>query len=484
MKKIRLYCLFAILVFFFLPQLSVALELPAIISSNMVLQRNTKVTLWGWSDPQENITLSASWLDSPLKMKADKEGNWIFQLQTTLSKEPQTITVKGDNTEKKLENILFGEVWLCSGQSNMQQPLKGYNGEPTFGGPMATAHSRNPKLRLFSVDRVGSKTPLKNVDEYTGWQAASPDNTWEFSAVAYFFGQQLQEILDVPVGMIHTSWGGSSVEAWISEEMIRKYQKVDLSDVDINKGTNHIPTALYNAMVHPLIPYSIKGALWYQGESNRKEPQKYKELFPAMVKDWRDRWDIGEFPFYYVQIAPFMYGNNYHFSTVDNSAFMREAQLECLDLIPNSGIAITLDIGDDYSIHPPRKKEVANRLLFNALDQTYNFKNIHGSSPVYDSMEINNEAIILHFKNAEDGLYAFDDLQNFEIAGDNKVFYPAKAKIVNRRQVLVKSDRVEKPVAIRYAWQNWVIGSLYDTNLLPVSSFRTDDWSDATRFEE
>jgi sialate O-acetylesterase len=366
----------------------------------------------------------------------------------------------------------------------MQQPLKGYTGEPTFGGPMAAANARNPMLRLFTVDRVGSKTPMKDVDEYTAWQAASLENAWEFSAVAYFFGQQLQEILDVPVGMIHTSWGGSAVEAWISEEVISEYQKVDLSDVDINKGTNHIPTALYNAMIHPLIPYAIKGALWYQGESNRMEPEQYKKLFPAMVKDWRSSWGNGEFPFYYVQIAPYMYGNNHPFQSVDNSAFMREAQLQCLDLIPNSGIAITLDIGDDYSIHPPQKKEVADRLLFNALHQTYGFESIDGASPIYDSHEVEDGTIILSFENAETGLYAFDKLAGFEIAGDDHVFYPAEAKIINRRKVQVESDRVPEPKAVRYAWRNWVIGTLYDTNLLPASSFRTDNWQKATRFEE
>lgn len=483
MKKLMTYCLLLVCLTSVI-DLQAEIKLPAIVSSNMVLQRNTTVEVWGWATPQENIVLSNSWQDEPMQVKADKNGKWQFSLTTTNSKEPQTITIKGDGSEVNLNNILFGEVWLCSGQSNMQQPLKGYNGEPTFHGQTATAFAHNSNLRLFTVDRVGSKTPLQDVEKFTGWQAASPDNVADFSAVAYFFGQQLQEILDVPVGMIHTSWGGSAVEAWISKEVISQYREVDLADVDINKGTNHIPTALYNAMINPLIPYTIKGALWYQGESNRKQPERYKELFPAMVKDWRTRWNIGEFPFYYVQIAPFMYGNNHHFQSVDNSAFMREAQLQCLDLIPNSGIAITLDIGDDYSIHPPKKKEVADRLLFNALQQTYGHESIDGASPIYESYEVKDGAMILSFKNAEMGLYAFDELTGFEIAGDDHVFYPAEAKIINRRKVMVESDRVPEPKAVRYAWRNWVTGTLYDTNLLPASSFRTDDWQEATRFEE
>ena len=468
----------------FLQLTKAEVKLPAIVSSNMVLQRNTTVVLWGWADAKEKITIQASWLGDEVKLVTDKEGNWRAELRTTNSKAPQTITIKSKASDITLDNVLFGEVWLCSGQSNMQQPLKGYLGQPTFGSLMATAKSDNHNLRLFSVDRVGSKTPLNDVKKYTAWQQASPETVWEFSAVAYFYGQQLQEILDVPVGMIHTSWGGSKVQAWISKDVMSTYQELNLEEVDITKRTNQIPTALYNSMIHPLIPYTIKGALWYQGESNRSEPEVYKTLFPAMVKDWRIRWGIGDFPFYYVQIAPFIYGNNEAFQTVDNSAFIREAQLQCLALIPNSGMAITMDIGDDYCIHPPKKKEVADRLLFNALHQTYGYKTIDYAAPVYTSHTVNDSTIILQFKNAETGLFAYNELEGFEIAGEDKVFYSGNAKIMKRNTVVVASDEVPHPVAVRYAWRNWVKGTLYDTNLLPASSFRTDDWDDATRCEK
>jgi sialate O-acetylesterase len=366
----------------------------------------------------------------------------------------------------------------------MQQSLKGYPGQPTFGSSMAIANAYNPNLRLFTVDRVGSKTPEKNVEKYSAWQQASPGNVANFSAVAYFFGQQLQEILDVPVGMIHTSWGGSTVQAWISKEVISSYQEVNLEEVDISERTNHIPTALYNAMIHPLILFRIKGALWYQGESNRMEPEAYKKLLPAMVKDWRTRWGIGDFPFYFVQIAPYWYNDLDAFTTAGNSAFIREAQLLCADLIPNSGIAITMDIGDKFCIHPPKKKEVADRLLFNALTQTYGFETVDCRSPVYESLEVDDGKILLKFRNAETGLYAFEELSGFEIAGEDRVFYPASAKIVNRNEVLVESEKVTSPVAVRYAWSNWIMGTLYDTNLLPASSFRTDDWDDAARYKD
>ena len=454
------------------------IKLPAIVASNMVLQRNTTIEIWGWSAAHENIEIEASWLEKVHVIVADKDGNWSLEIKTTNSKEPQTVTLKSKTSTIVLENILFGEVWLCSGQSNMQQPVKGFNGQPTPGSMKAIVNSANPNLRLFTVGRKGTERPQLDIKEFTGWQEASPQNVSNFSAVAYFFGQQLQEILEVPVGLIHTSYGASSVEAWMSTEAIKPYQKMKLEKVVITKKPNKTPTFLFNAMIHPLIKYKIKGALWYQGEANRSEPERYKKLFPAMVKDWRALFKIGNFPFYYVQIAPFNYGKNKPFKSRINTSYIREAQLQSLDLIPNAGIAITMDVGDEFSIHPPKKKEVADRLLYNALNQTYGYKAIDCCSPTYDSFKIENNGIKLSFKNVQSGLYAFNTLKGFEIAGVDKIFYPADAKIVNRKKVFVKSDKVSNPIAVRYAWKNWITGTLYDTNLLPSSSFRTDNWKD------
>lgn len=457
-------------------------KLPAIVSSNMVLQRNTTIKLWGWADAKEKITIKTSWLKEPATVQADAEGNWMIEVKTTNSKEPQTISIKSIASDIVLKNILFGEVWLCSGQSNMEMSLKGYVGQPTYGSAEAIAKSNNPNLRLFQVTKYsGSKTPLKDVEKYSPWQQASPESVLNFSAVAYFYGSQLQEILDVPVGIIHSSWSGSCVEAWISPEVMNTFQKVDLKDVDISVKPKEIPTVLYNSMINPLIPYTIKGMLWYQGESNRDEPEKYKKLFPAMVEDWRKRWNIGNFPIYFTQIAPFIYEGNNDYIEHRNTAFIREAQYQCLDLIPNSGIAITMDIGTKDFIHPPKKKEVADRLLYNALNQTYNYKTIEYAGPVFNSMEIKDGGLNLKFKNADNGIYAYETLEGFEIAGNDKVFYPAKAKILDRTTVLVSSDKVSTPIAVRYGWENWVVGTLYNTSLLPASSFRTDNWTDAKK---
>lgn len=450
-------------------------RLPAIISSNMVLQRNTTVHLWGWADPQEKISITPSWLNQELKVAADAQGNWRIDLKTTDSKDPQSIDIRSDASEILLENILFGEVWLCSGQSNMEHALQGKYGQPTGGSQEAIVHAQNSNLRLFTVHKQADTLPRDAIEKFTGWESANPATVSEFSAIAYFFGQELQEILDVPVGMIHSSWGGSSVRAWMSKEALSAIEEVDLSKADLNRAPG-TPTVIFNAMIHPLVSFTIRGALWYQGERNVWESEKYKVLFPAMVQDWRNRWGIGDFPFYYVQIAPYAYENPKKGPMQHVAAQMRDAQMECLDLIPNSGIAVTLDIGEEHVIHPARKKEVAERLLYNALNKTYGYEAVDCSGPVYDSFEIRNDTVLVRFRNAENGLFVFDQLTGFEIAGKDKVFYPAQAEL-GMRGVIAKSKRVKKPVALRYGWKNWVKGTLLDTNMLPASSFRTDDWS-------
>ncbi|MFH4967003.1 sialate O-acetylesterase [Gaetbulibacter sp. M240] len=458
-------------------------KLPAIISSNMVLQRDADVALWGWADTNETLRIETSWLQNPVEVKVNSDGKWFVRVKTTLSKQAQTIRIKGNDSDILLENILFGEVWLCSGQSNMQMPVKGNSGQPIYGSQEAIINADNPNLRLFSVGRVGSVTPLQDLENYQSWEAADPKNVSNFSAVGYFFASQLQKLLDVPVGIIHTSWGSSPVESWTSKEVLSKYMTVDLSQVNEKTRMNKTPVVLFNAMINPLIPFTLKGFLWYQGEANRSEPEQYKVLLPAMVNDWRTRWENQEAPFYFAQIAPFRYGGNTFFQEVQNSAFQREAQLQCVDSISNSGIAITLDVGDQRSIHPPKKKEVADRLLGLALNKTYGFQGFDPESPSYDSMKLQNNGILLDFKNGN-GLYSYDDLKGFEIAGKDHVFYPAEAKIINGRGVFVSSPKVPNPEAVRYAWNNWVEASLYGTNQLPVSSFRTDRWEEASRFND
>ena len=483
MKRFKQGCFLGLMLLAVSITCTAKIKLPAIISSHMVLQRNTSVTLWGWADANEKISVNLSWLKEPVNIIADKNGNWKAGIQTTDSKKPQTVRIKSISSNIFLEDILFGEVWLCSGQSNMTMPVKGFNGQPIFGAQQAIANAENNNIRLFTVDQQASLEPQNDLGKYKTWQQANAASVKEFSAVGYFFGKQLQEILDVPVGLIHTSWGGSLIEAWMSTETLSAIQEVDLKNVDLNRG-NRFPTVLFNAMINPLIPYTLKGMIWYQGEGNASKPDHYKQLFPAMVKDWRARWGIGDFPFFYVQIAPYMYDTTNRMDARNNAAFMREVQMNCVDLIPNSGIAVTMDLGEGRNIHPPRKKEVADRLLYNALNKTYGYKDVDYSGPVYESMEVKNEGIFLSFRNAELGFYAPGELNGFEIASDDKVFYPATASIVGGNRVFVKTEQVKNPVAVRYAWHSWIMGSLHDTFLLPASSFRTDVWTDARESEK
>jgi len=464
----------AFLTFFLLicpPATFAKIKLPSIISSNMVLQRNTSVKIWGWATPGEKITVRTSWFLETLKITTPENGRWEIAIKTTLSKESQSIQLKSNESNINLENIVFGEVWICSGQSNMRMPLKGYTGQPTFGGNLTVATSKNDNLRLFSISENGSPTPLDSVSKFKKWNTASPETVKDFSAVAYFYGKQLQEILDVPVGLIMTSWGGTRIQPWMSKEAVAPFLDVNKVKKDTTEKFKRIPSAIFNAMIHPITSYTIKGAIWYQGETNRDEPKLYQKLLPEMVKDWRKQWNIGDFPFYYVQIAPNKYVDK------SNSQFQREAQLKASEVIPNSGMAVLSDVGSTQTIHPPRKKEVAERLLFIALNKTYGMKDVDCTGPVYKSMKEKEGALFLNFDNAETGIFSPEtEVSYFEIAGEDKVFYPAKAEIISHKQVKVSSLNVKVPVAVRYGWNNWFEGTLYDNNMLPASSFRTDDW--------
>jgi len=466
----------SIVLFFFLALSNSAtvfakIKLPSIIASNMVLQRNTSVKIWGWANSGEKITLKTSWITYEIKITTPENGRWEVLLKTTLSKDSQTIQLSSLDSKIKLENILFGEVWICSGQSNMRMPLKGYTGQPTFEGNSALANSKNNTIRLFSITENGFPTPLDTVSSYKKWDVASPENTKDFSAVGYFYAQKLQEILDVPVGIVMTSWGGTRIQPWMSKEAVTPFLDVNKVKKDTTEKYKRIPSAIFNAMINPITSYTIKGVIWYQGETNRDEPKLYQQLLPEMVKDWRKQWNIGDFPFYYVQIAPNKYIDK------SNSQFQREAQLKALEVIPNSGMAVLSDIGSEQTIHPPRKKEVAERLLFIALNKTYGFKEVDCTGPVYKSMEVKEGALFVNFNFAETGIYSPElEVSNFEIAGADKVFHPAKAVIINHKQVKVSSSEVAEPVAVRYGWNNWFVGTLFDNSMLPASSFRTDNW--------
>jgi len=444
-------------------------KLPAIFGDNMVLQQQTDAAIWGTATANASVKVTTSWNGRNYTAKAGADGKWKLKVSTPAAGGPYEITVS-DGKTLKLKNVMIGEVWVCSGQSNMEMPMKGYMNQPILGANEAIATSLNSSIRLFTVKKATSLQPL---DDFSGaWNTCEPANVSEFSATAYFFGLMLNKALNVPVGLINTSWGGTRIEPWISESGISKFEFVKLPDKN-QQGTlsQQTPTVLFNAMINPMVGFGIKGAIWYQGESNRNEADKYVKLLPGMVENWRSLWGVGEFPFYYVQIAPFDYG-----PAGLNSAYLREAQLKASTAIPNIGMASIMDIGEKDNIHPADKKAGSDRLAFLALSNTYGLKGFASSGPDLKEMTVNGQLVKLTFNNAANGLTSFGkELSCFEVAGANKRFYPAKAFIIGNGITLF-CPSVAEPVAVRYAFKDFIVGDLFNTEGLPASSFRTDTW--------
>lgn len=453
------------------------ITLPALFSDNMVLQQNEDVSIWGWAKKGSRITLTPSWDDQKYSCKADFEGAWKLEIPTPSAGGPFDIKISAGE-EILIRNIMIGEVWLCAGQSNMEMPMKGFFGQPVKGSNIDILKSKNENLRFISVPR--SKKTIPQKDFKGEWKLANPESVSNFSATAYYFGQVIQEILDVPVGLIEVSYGGSCVEAWISQERTFPYDgkaipgPADSTDID-----NRTPSVLYNGMLHPVIGYNIKGAIWYQGETNYINSNVYTERFSTMVREWRNLWGKGDFPFYYVQIAPFdylLYGGGANKQRFYNSAFLREAQMKALDVIPESGMAVTMDIGEEKNIHPVDKKTGGERLSFLALGKTYHMKGFGYEPPLMNEMEIKDSTLIISFKNIPNGITSYGkEVKGFEIAGKDEVFFPANAQ-VRRKSVELSSQFVEEPVAVRYAFKDYIIGDLFSTEGIPVPSFRTDNW--------
>jgi sialate O-acetylesterase len=326
---------------------------------------------------------------------------------------------------------------------------------------------------MITVKRNSSPQP---VDDFVGtWKEASPENTVDFSAVAYVFAQKINRVLDIPIGIIHSSWGGTPVEAWTQKEAMDKVVTVDekstfrYNSVE-NKREQDAPSQLFNGMIHPLLKYKIKGVIWYQGESNRNHPKVYLKTFPLMIQNWRQLWENDAMPFYYVQIAPF---GGYNGGV--NSALLRETQLKTMDLLENVGMAVTLDIGENKSIHPAEKIKVGERLSYWALAKDYNIEGIQFSGPIYKSHHIDGDKILISFDHASLGLSTYGQpLDHFEIAGSDGVFYPAKANIRRNGKIEVFSEKVKNPKDVRYGWKKFLVGTLFNTFGLPASSFRSD----------
>ena len=471
----------AAVVFLFTSFLSVdssaQVKLPSIFTDNMILQQNTSVAIWGWAKPGATIRITPSWNKQKTTIKTGSDGKWITKITTSAAGGPYEISIS-DGSPIILHNVLLGEVWLCSGQSNMEMPVKGFKGQPIIGSNETILKSTNNQLRLYTVPRSPQTTPQQN-SKPSQWKEAGPETVSNFSATAYYFGRLLNELLHVPIGLINTSYGGTEVESWMSAASLQGFDDIKIpAATDSIKSPNHTPTVLYNGMVHAILGYGIKGEIWYQGESNYDRPLQYAARFASMIKDWRNLWNIGDFPLYYAQIAPYDYTrfSPAAQSPLFNSAYLRDAQRKALDIIPNAAMAVLLDIGEKNSIHPADKKTGGERLAYLALSKTYNIQGFGAESPAYDSLILKDTLATVRFKNAANWLTGFGkELTLFEIAGKDKIFHPAKATIF-RNTVVVSSPQVKEPVAVRYAFKDVVTAELFGTDGLPVSSFRTDDW--------
>ncbi len=437
---------------------------PSVISDNMVLQQMDTVSIWGWTtQTKEKITVTGSWNNVSVSTKA-YHGKWTARIVTPKAGGgPYSISIKG-HEEVTISNVLFGEVWLASGQSNMEWNAKlGFNNSKE-----EVAKANYPNIRLFHVPKHQAEAPQQ--DTPGEWLECTPESMEAFSATAYLFAKNLHNDLKVPIGIINSSWGGTPAEVWVEEDVVYSDSELVAAQGKLPENEWHSFKAgkMCNGMIAPLIPYTIAGTIWYQGESNRFAPHSYTKLFSALINNWRQRWGY-EFPFYYVQIAPFNYKEK------DAGVLIREAQMKAMN-VPKTGMVVTSDIGNINNIHPGNKQDVGKRLANWALAKTYNKQRVSYCGPIYREMEIKKNRVIVHFNYADKGLLVKGkELTHFEIAGEDQRFIPAKAKIEGST-VKVWSKKVKDPVAVRFAWDNVAEPNLFNKEGLPASAFRTNNW--------
>ncbi|MBA4387323.1 MAG: 9-O-acetylesterase [Verrucomicrobia bacterium] len=489
------------------PAAAPELRLPRIFGDNMVLQRDAQVQVWGWAHPDAEITVKIA--GQECRTKANGRGKWSLKLDAVKAGGPHEMVVSAGNESVTFKNVLIGEVWVCSGQSNMQFTLGS-----AANSKEAIADAQYPQIRHITVSTVNSRIPLDDLVLSAPWTVCDPKTAGSFTAVGYFFGRELHKNLQVPVGLIHSSWGGTMIEPWTppagfasvsnfeavakdvvkTEVQCRKDVAAMLDRIDawslatrkaIAEG-EPLPLApntsslyqgggasgIYNAMISPLLPFTIRGAIWYQGESNLGNGLLYRKRMEALIAGWRKVWGLGDFPFYFVQIAPY----KYNAAQPQQLPLLWQAQTASLE-IPNTGMAVITDVGEANDIHPKKKQEVGTRLALWALAKTYAKDNVVYSGPLYKSMAIEDGKIRISFNHVGGGLVARDGkpLDWFEIAGDDKKFSQARAE-VDGETVVVSSEQVAKPVAVRFGWNNIAMPNLTNKEGLPASPFKTDDW--------
>lgn len=461
-------------------------KLPAIFSDRMVLQQGIELPFWGWADAGEEIIVTVA--GKSVVTQADDKGQWSVKSPAVTDFGPVAVTVAGKNAIA-YQDVLIGDVWICSGQSNMEWSIE------DSGNPQAElAAADYPNMRFVQIPKVPSPVPL--IDTKHPWQTVTPahvrgrtdqggiNGQGGLSAVGYYFGRELHRRLHRPIGLIHCAWGGTVCEAWTSEDGLKhegEYSDIlakaaKANDDPIQAGNPNRASVLYNGMLAPIRPFAIKGAIWYQGESNAGRAYQYRKLFPTMIADWRKQWGQGDFPFLFVQLAAHLPRQAEPSESL--WAELREAQTMALSS-PKTGIAVTIDLGDAADIHPKNKQDVGQRLALHALSTAYG-RNVVSSGPLYRSMTVEGDKIRLQFHHVGGGLLAKGEtLTGFVICGADRKFVWATAAI-HGDSVLVSAENVKEPIAVRYAWADNPACNLFNKAGLPASPFRTDDFPGLT----
>ncbi len=460
-------------------------RLPHILGDNMVLQQNTEANLWGWDKPGTEVSVTTSWSSQKYSAKTGKDGKWSVKVTTPkASYTPLSITFD-DGERTTLCNILAGEVWVCAGQSNMEMPVKGFGNCPVKDFNKVVVESSNYKgIHYVKIPSVMSMKPLN--DANCEWKEVNPETVGEASATGYFFAQVINKAKDVPVGLVMANKGGSRVESWLDRDYLKKNTKEDLDSVRMAKKFEWDylrPLVWGNGTFHPILNYTVKGIIYYQGCSNVGDPAgQYTKRLADLVSQWRRDFKQGELPFYFVEIAPYHYDN----INGEQGARLREQQFNAAKIIPNSGIISTNDCVYPYEkeqIHPCQKQKVGERLAFMALNKTYGMKNVIGDCMTFKEMKIKNDTVCVHFDNTFGAYNRFEGIEGFEVAGEDKVFHKANAKHFWQPSadswnecIIVTSPEVKKPVALRYCFKNFQLGNMANAGGLPLFPFRTDNW--------
>lgn len=439
------------------------------IGDNMVLQQQTNVRLWGWAKPGSTVRIHGSWKNSKTSCQADSQGRWNAQITTPeASFEPQQLTLSDPDGKVVIHNILIGEVWIASGQSNMEMGLAGFVNRVIENAPQEIlgANKYHGRLRLIKLAHEAAGADQDSLKRRPEWKECTAGNVPAWSAVAYYFAQTLTEQLDVPVGIVQTAWGGTTVESWMPRELLPE-PKSDGEKKDFG--------VRYSGMIHPIEGFTTKGFIWYQGEANLHNHSQYAGRLSAMIKAWRERWHQGDLPFYQVEIAPYAYEGK---DLDDKAAMLREAQARVAATVNNVGIVSTVDLVYPYErtqIHPCQKRAIGLRLALLALKRQYGMTGLNAECPKYKGMTVKNGRAIVKISHAETGFNLLDHITGFEVAGTDRKFYPAKAS-AGRGEIILQAPEVSQPVSVRYCFHNFMPGSLTNTYGLPLMPFRSDNW--------